>query len=68
MVSLHDFDIEGFAADGAFAALTLINLAAGVGIKSTDTEVVNVAVKNIGEDTALSLPYLRPSRTGITLS
>lgn len=68
MVSLHDFDIEGFAADGAFASLPLIDLSAGIGIKRADTQMVNVAVEDIGEDTALSLPYLRPSRTGITLS
>ena len=44
MICFHDFDIEGLTADGALTALLLIDLTTGVGIKGTDTEVVNVAI------------------------
>ena len=55
MVGFRDFDVEGSAADSALAALPLIDLAARIGIKSADTEVVNVAIENIGKDTGFLL-------------
>ena len=43
------------AADCAFIALPLIDLTACIRIKGTDTQMMNVAVKDIGKNTAFLL-------------
>ena len=55
MIGFHDVDIEGFAADGTFAALSFIDLTARVDFKSANTQMVDVAVEDIGKKTAFLL-------------
>ena len=55
MVSFHDFNVERLAAYSTLAALPLIDLAARVGIKSTNTQMMNVAIQDIGKDTGFLL-------------
>jgi hypothetical protein len=55
MIRFHDLNVKRFAADRALAALPFIDLTARVGIKSTDTQMVDVMVKDIGKDAGYNL-------------
>ena len=55
MVRFHLFDVEMLAAKRTNAALALIDFTAGVVIERTDTQMVDVMVKDIVENARLLL-------------